>query len=152
MSDDRTMPMSSNLAHVRTSAIDYAAAAAAKKPTAVVQRAYKHPGLKDISRIPVPPFPSSINPSEAATQLTRSVKASASDIVMICNDCSYKGLSSTDRIPGCEYLLKKSSARAIAPDKPTAAPRITLMDEVFLDRCRAPSQLDRRDRRRSRPS
>ena len=51
MSDDRAISVSSKLAHARTTAIESAAAAAAKKHTADVQRAYKHLGVKDISRI-----------------------------------------------------------------------------------------------------
>ena len=44
MSDDHAMPVSSNLAHARASAINSAAAVAAAKHTADVKRAYKHPG------------------------------------------------------------------------------------------------------------
>ena len=129
MSDDRAVPVSSNFTHARTAAIT--SAAAAKQHTADVQRAYKHLGLKDISRISVLPFPSSINPSDAMQQLPRSVKASTSDIRMMCNDDIHEGLSSTDWIRGWEYPLKKSFAHAIAPDKPTTAPLTTLMDDCF---------------------
>ena len=100
MSDDRAMPVSSNLAHARTSAIDSASAAASKKRTAEVKQAYKRLGLKDIARISVLPFASSANPSDAAQQLTRSVEASASNILMICNDDSHEGLSDTNWISG----------------------------------------------------
>ena len=51
MSVDRAMPVSSNLAHARTSAIDSAAAAAAIKHTAEGKRAYKHLGLQDVACI-----------------------------------------------------------------------------------------------------
>ena len=50
MSDDRVMPLSSNLTRARTTAID-AAAVAAIKNTADVKRMYKHLGHQDISRI-----------------------------------------------------------------------------------------------------
>ena len=100
MPDDRTMPVSSSLAHARTTAIDSAATNLAIKHTADVQRAYKHLGLKQISRISVLHFPYSINPSDAVQQLTRSVKASASDMIMMSNDGSHEGLSPTDWIPG----------------------------------------------------
>ena len=102
--------------------IDSAAAATATKHTANVKRAYKHLGLKDVSDISVLPFPFLINPSETAQQLTRYIKASASDILMMYNGGSYEGLSSTDWIPGWEHPLQKSFARAITPDKPTTAP------------------------------
>ena len=131
MCDDSTMPVSSTLAHARTSAIDSAAAGVAKKYTADVQRMYKHLGLKDISRISVLPVPSSINPSDAAQQPTRSVKAPASDILRTCNDGSHEGLSFTDWIPGREYPLKKSFASAITPDKPTTASLNTLMGDFL---------------------
>ena len=75
MFDDRGMAVSSNLAHARASVIDFAAAA--KKHTANVKRAYKHLRLKDISRISALLFPSPINPSDAAQQLARWIKASA---------------------------------------------------------------------------
>ena len=82
MSDGRAMPVSSNLSHARTSAIDAAAAAAAaaNKLPVDVKRAYKHLGLKDIPRISVLRFPFWINPSDAAQLLARSVKASAPDV------------------------------------------------------------------------
>ena len=50
---------------------------------------------------------------------------------MMFNDDSHEGLSSTDRVPGWEYSLQKSFARAITPDKPTTAPLTTLMDDCF---------------------
>ena len=50
---------------------------------------------------------------------------------MICNDGSHEGLCSTDRIPGWEYPLTKSFARAIAPDKPTTGRLTTFMDDCF---------------------
>ena len=83
LSDDHAMPVSSNLAHAQTSAIDSAVAVAVKTHTTGVTRACEHLGRKDISRISVFPFPSSINPFDAAQQLTRSVKASASDVLMM---------------------------------------------------------------------
>lgn len=76
----------SNLAHSRTSAFDYATAAAAKKHTADDQRAQKHLGHKFISCISVLHFPYSMNPGVAAQNLTRSVKASASAVLKMCND------------------------------------------------------------------
>ena len=100
MSDDRTMPVSSNLAHVLTSAIDSAAAAAATKSTAEIKHEYEYLGPKDISGISIISFPSSINPSDPAQQPTRSVKASASEMFMMCNDDSHGGLGSTNWIPG----------------------------------------------------
>ena len=109
------------------------AAAAAEKLTADVQGEYEHLGPKHISRIYVLPFLSSTNPSDAGHQLTRSVKASASDILVTCNDGSREGLSSTDWIPGWEN------------------PLTTLIDD-FFGRCRAPSQPEPRGRRRSRSS
>ena len=105
MSDDSAMPLSSNLAHARTSAIDSAAAAAATKYTAEVKRAHERLGLKDTAVILIISFPSSINPSDAAQQLTRSVKSYVSDIIMICNDDSHEGLNSTNWIPGWECPL-----------------------------------------------
>ena len=117
MSDDRSMPVSCNHAHARTTAID-SAAAAVKKHTADVQQAYKHLGLKDISRISVLPLLSSINPSDAAQQLTRSVRASTSDHLMIYNDGSHEGLSSTNWIPGREYPsrnLSRAPSRLTSP-------------------------------------
>ena len=128
MSDDRAMPVSPSLAHARTSAIDSAAAAAAKKHTADVKRAHKHLGIKDTSRISVLPFPSSINHPDAAEQLARSAKASASDIQY--NDDSHDGHSSNNWIPGWEYPLQKSLVRVITPDKPTTVPLTKLMDIV----------------------
>ena len=94
-------------------------------------------GLKDISRNSVLPFPSSINPSDAAQQLTRSIKDSTSDIR------SHKGLSSTDWIPGWEYPLKKSFALAIAPDKPLTAPLTTLLMMFWTGVARPRSRIDR---------
>ncbi|MEP4209485.1 hypothetical protein [Marinobacter alexandrii] len=88
----------------QTSAIGFAAAAASTKHIAEVKRAYKHVGLQDIARIFIMPFPSSINPSDPAQQLIRSVKASVSDILRMCNDNSHEGLSPSNWILGRSTL------------------------------------------------
>ena len=62
---------------------------------------------------------------------SNSVKVSTSDILMMCNDGSHEGLYSTDWIPGRAYPLKKSFARAIAPDNLTTAPRTILADDFL---------------------
>ena len=46
-------------------------------------------------------------------------------------------VSSTNWIPGWEYLLQKSPARAITPDKPSTAPLTTLKDNCFGQMSRA---------------
>ena len=64
--------------------------------TGEVKWAYKHLGLEDIARISIILFPSSINSSDAAQQLTRSVKSSASDMLMMCTDDGHEGFRSDD--------------------------------------------------------
>ena len=109
--------------------IGSAAAADANKNTADVKRAYKHHLIfKDISRICALPFPCSINPSDAAQYLTRSIEASASDFLMMCNYGSHEGSSSINWTPSWEYPLEKSLAHAITPDKPTTTPVTPLME------------------------
>ena len=49
---------------------------------------------------------------------------------MMCNDDSHEGLRYTSGIPVWEYSLQ-SFARAITPDKSTAASLTTLMDGRF---------------------
>ena len=131
VSDTRAMPVSSNIAHAQSAAIEAAAAAAAAKHTAGVKRAYRHLGLKDIARISILPFPSSINPSEAAQQLTRSAKLSTSDILVKCDENNHEGIKAVKWIPGWEYPLQKSFERAITPDKPTTASLTAVMDDFF---------------------
>ena len=65
MPDDRALAVSSSLFHARTTAVDSAAAAGAKKHTADVKRAY-NTSVSETSRISVLSFPSSIDPSDAA--------------------------------------------------------------------------------------
>ena len=49
----------------------------------------------------------------------------------MATDGSHEGVSSTEWIPGWEYPLNESFARAIAPDRPTTSPLTTLMDYYF---------------------
>lgn len=79
MYDARVMPVSYNVAHARTYVIDAAAAAVAATHTIDVKRAYKHVGLKDISRASTLLFPSSANLWEAEQHHTRLFESSASN-------------------------------------------------------------------------
>lgn len=49
---------------------------------------------------------------------------------MMCNEDSQGGLRSAEWIPGWEYPLQKSFARA-KPDKPKTAPVTALMNVIF---------------------
>lgn len=131
MPGDRAKPVSSSVPHARTPAIDDIAAAAAARHTSTVRRAYVTFDLKDIARILTLPFPSSIYPSEAAHQLTRSVKLSLSDIIVVCNELNPEGLRSATWISGTEYPLKKPFVRVITPETLTTAPLTILMGDCF---------------------
>ena len=61
--DDRDKPMSSSVAHARTSAIDATAAAAEAKHISTVKRPYVTLPIKDINRVPHLPVSSSVNPT-----------------------------------------------------------------------------------------
>ena len=128
--DDRAYPVSSNLARVRASELAAAEAAADAAHAAKTDRAYNIIQLKDRPRIASLPFPSSVDPSEAAQQLTRSVKASLSDILFFCDE-RFEGLDSAEWVPGWERPLQRAFERAITPDKPTTAHFTTLVLDFF---------------------
>ncbi|CAN0580713.1 unnamed protein product, partial [Laminaria digitata] len=105
--DDRAHPVSSNLARARASELATAEAAADAAHAAKTDRAYNIIQLKDRPRIASLPFPSSVDPSEAAQQLTRSVKASLSDILLFCDE-RFEGLDSAEWVPGWERPLQRA--------------------------------------------
>ena len=69
--DDRTNPVSSYMARACTSAIATAAATAKATLDNSAKRAYVKLPLKVVARISVLPFPTSLNKSDGAQQLTR---------------------------------------------------------------------------------
>ena len=64
------MPVSSRLAHARTTAIAATDAAADARHEASVRRAYVTLGLKEVARKATLPFPASVNKAAGAQQLT----------------------------------------------------------------------------------
>ena len=93
VSGDRAMPVSSRLAHARTAAIAATDAAADARHEATVRRAYVTLGLNEVARIATLLFPASVNKA-ARAQLTRSVKAAMTEILMRCDDRCIAGLKS----------------------------------------------------------
>ena len=83
---DRAKPVLSNSAHARTAAIDIVDAAADARHEASVRRPYGTLGLKDVARIATLPFPASVNKAAGAQQLTWSVKAAMTEILMRSDD------------------------------------------------------------------
>ena len=140
--------MSSTLAGARTSAIATADATADARHQSSVRRACVTIGLKYVARISTLPFPASVSKAAGAQQLTRSVKAAMSEILMRSDDRCTEGLRSPTWLPGSDLPLHKAFMRAITPDKPSTADMTTLIDEI-LDRCR---ELSRRERPILRPS
>ena len=136
---DCAKPESSTLAHARTAAIASTEAAADTRHEPSVCRAYVTLGLKDIARISALPFPVSVNKAAGAQQLTRSVKAALSEILMRCDDRCTEGLQTPTWVPGWDLPLHKAFMRAITPDKPSTADMTTLIDD-FFGRCRATSR------------
>ena len=131
ITNDRAEPVSSNNAQARSSAIDVAAVAAEAKHISSVKRLYVTTPLKDIDRVFILPFSSSVNQSEAAEQLIRTPKSCLSSILRLCDERNSEGLRSATWIPRWEYPLQRSFERAITPDMPTTSPLTTLMDEFF---------------------
>ena len=97
---DRAKPVSSTLAHARTAAIATAYAAADVRHQASVRHAYVTLGLKNVARIATLPFPTSANKAAGAQQLTRSVKAAMSEILMRSDDRCTDGIKSPTWVPG----------------------------------------------------
>ena len=91
--DDRAKPVSSNVAHARTSAIDAATVTAAAKPITSVERLYVTP-LDYIDRISTFPFSSSVNQSEDAQQFIRTTKFCLLGMLMPRDERNSEGLSS----------------------------------------------------------
>ena len=129
------MPVSSRLAHARTAAIAAPDAAADARHEASVRRAYVTLGLKQVARIATLPVPASVDKAAGAQQLTRSVKAAMTEILMRSDDRCITGLKSPLWVPGWDLPLHKAFMRAITPDKPSTADMTTLNDE-FSGRCR----------------
>ena len=129
VSGDRTMPVPSRLAHARTAAIAAAGAAADARHEASVRRAYVTLCLKEVARIASLPFPASVNKDAGAQQLTMSVKAAMTEILMRCDDHCTAGLKSPSWVSGWDLPLHKAFMRAITPDKPSTADMTTLVDK-----------------------
>ena len=121
MTVDRAKPVSSRLEYARTAAIAAADAAADARHEASVRRAYVTLGLKEVARIATLPFPASGNKAAGAQQLTRSVKAAMTEILMRSDDRGTAGLNSPSWVPGWDLPLHKAFMRAITPDKPSTA-------------------------------
>ena len=100
VSGDRAMLVSSRLAHARTAAIAAADAAADARHETSVRPAYVTLGLKEVASIATLPFPASANNAAGAQQLTRSVKAAMTEILMSCDDRCIAGLNSPSWVPG----------------------------------------------------
>ena len=145
---DSAKHVSSTLAHARAAAIATADAAADARDDASVRRAYVMLGLKDVARISTLPFPASVSKAAGAQQLTRSVKAAMSEILMRSDDRCTEGLRSPTWLPGSDLPLHKAFMRAITPEKPSTADMTTLIDEIS-DRC---GEISRRERPVRRPS
>ena len=128
---DSAKPVSSRLAHARTAAIATADAAADARHEASVRRAYVILGLKDVARIVNLPFPASVNKAAGAQQLTWSVKAAVTQILMRSDDRCTAGLKSPSWVPGWDLPLHKAFMRAITTDQPSTADMTTLIDEFF---------------------
>ena len=125
------MPVPSRLAHARTAPIAAADAAADARHEASVRRAYVTLGLKEVARLATLLFSASVNKVAGAQQLTRSVKAAMTEILMRCDEHCIAGLKSPSWVPGWDLPLYKAFMRAITPDKPSTADMTTLFDEVF---------------------
>ena len=131
VSGDHTKPVSSELARARTSEMATAAATAKATLDDSVKRAYVKLSYKDVSCISVLPFPASLNKSDGAQQLTRTLRSATSDILMRSDDRCTEGVRSPAWVTGWDYPLHLVLNRAITPDKPTTARMTTLIDDLF---------------------
>ena len=78
----------------RTASIATADAAADVRHEVSVRRVYATLDLKDVARIATRPFPPAVNKAAGAQQLTRSVKAAMTEILMRSDDRCTEGLES----------------------------------------------------------
>ena len=78
----------------RTASIATADAAADVRHEVSVRRVYVTLDLKDVARIATRPFPPAVNKAAGAQQLTRSVKAAMTEILMRSDDRCTEGLES----------------------------------------------------------
>ena len=113
---NRAKPVSSILSHDRTAAIATTDAAADARHKASVRGAYVALGLKDVARIATLPFPASITMAAGVQQLTRSVKAAMSEILMLSDDRCTEGLESPTWVPGWDLPPHKAFMRSITLD------------------------------------
>ena len=118
--ENRDKPVSSTVARARTPAIATTNAAADGRHEASVRCAYITLGLKDVpvARIPTLPFPASVNRAAGAQQLTRSVKAAMSGILMHNDDRCTEGLRSPTWVPGWDLPTHKAFMHAITLTSP----------------------------------
>ena len=131
MTGNRAKPVSSRLAHARIATIAAADTAADARHEASVRRVYVTLGLKEVARILTLPFPASVNKAAEAQQLTRSVKAARTEILMRSDDRCTVCLKSPSWVPGWDLPLHKAFMRAITPDEPSTDDMTTLIDELF---------------------
>ena len=116
MTGNRGKPLSSTLSHDRAAAIATDDAAADARHKASVRGVYLALGLKDVARIATLPFPASITRAAGAQQLTRSVKAAMSEILMRSDDRCTEGLESPTWVHGWDLPPHKAFLRAITLD------------------------------------
>ena len=92
IADGRAKPVSSNVSHPRSSAIEADAATAEAKDISFVKRLYVTTTLEDIDHVSTLPFSSSVSQSEAAQQLSCATKSCLSGILMLCDERNSEGL------------------------------------------------------------
>ena len=116
VANDRAKPVSSNIAHARTSATDAAATTVEAKHISSVKRLYVAMPLKDIDRVSTAHLHDHVLPS---------------GILILCDECNLEGLRSATWVSGWEHPLRRPFECAITPDKLTTTPLTTLVGEGF---------------------
>ena len=127
-SGDCTIPVSSDFPLAGSFTIAIATATAKATHDYSVKRAYlRHPN-NDLLCMFFLPFPASLNNSDVAQHLTRSVRSAMSYILVRCDDRCTEGVRSNTWVPGWDHPLHMAFKRAGTPDNPTTARLATSTD------------------------
>ena len=107
------LPLSSTTAHACQATVATAATESDADLAAAVKSAYANINAHKIERITPKPFHAALDKTDAAKQLTRSVKLAAPHILVRCDDRCLDGLDSECRVSGWELPPRKCVQRTI---------------------------------------
>ena len=120
--------MSSTTAHACQATVATVAVECDAAHVTAVKRAYANTNVHKIECVTTMPFPTTLDKTDAAHQLARSIKLALAAILVRCDDQCFDGLEATT---WWEIPLKKRIQKAIAPDKLSTSDLTNTFDDLF---------------------